>query len=168
MPTRPDPDDDRDFDAEFKRFALEHDVHITVEEVYHLNPFPEDAAEIRQHNHVVIRSGRTQRTLTACMTAWNWDDNPVHPTQVLYPLADAARLVEEVEGHFLPWAGAQELDPDSRSVERRFRQAVEMVAALKALLGGAAYGELLELQAAAAEAIAEVEEGMEDGEGMEE
>ena len=167
MRDRPHSHEERDFDAEFKRFALEHDVQITVEEVFHLNPFPEETAAIRQHNHAVIRSGRTKKTLTVCMTAWNWDDNPVLPTQILFPLGGEARLVEEVEGNFLAWAGTLELDPDSRSVERKFRQTLAMTASLKALLGAAAYGELLELQGAAAEAIAEIEDGEGEEEGFE-
>lgn len=135
----------RDIDAEFDTFLLEHDVAIVVEEVFHLNPHPEEDHDIRQHNHVVIRSPRSTRALSLCMTSFNWDDFAVQPPHVLFSLAGDAALLEQAEGNYVLWADSQGWSPDSRGAERRFRQTVEMVAALRELLGERGYAELIAL-----------------------
>lgn len=135
----------RDIDAEFDTFLLEHDVTIAVEEVFHLNPHPEEDHDIRQHNHVVLRSPRSQTALSLCMTSFNWDDFRVLPPHVLFSLAGDASLLEQAEGNYVLWADSQQWSPDSRGAERKFRQTVEMVAALRRLLGERGYAELIAL-----------------------
>ena len=141
----PDGQDRRDIDAEFDTFLLEHDVTITVEEVFHLNPHPEEDHDIRQHNHVVLRSPRSPEALTLCMTSFNWDNFTVLPPHVLFSLAGDAALLEQAEGNYVLWADSQQWSPDSRGAERKFRQTVEMVAALRQLLGERGYADLLAL-----------------------
>jgi len=141
----PDGSDRRDIDAEFDTFLLEHDVTITVEEVFHLNPHPEEDHDIRQHNHVVLRSPRSETPITLCMTSFNWDNFAVLPPHVLFSLAGDASLLEQAEGNYVLWADSQQWSPDSRGAERKFRQTVEMVAALRRLLGERGYADLLEL-----------------------
>lgn len=151
-PENHDDDEPRDFDAEFETFMLEHELEIAVEEVYHLSPGGEATEDIRQHNHVVLRSTRRKGALTVCMTSANWDDFPVLPPHVLLSIAVDASMLEESERHFLPWATTLGFDADSRSAERRFRQTVQMADALRGLLGERSYRALLELADEAAAA----------------
>ena len=137
--------DRRDIDAEFDTFLLEHDVTIAVEEVFHLNPHPEADHDIRQHNHVVLRSTRSDAALSLCMTSFNWDDFAVQPPHVLFSLAGDAALLERAEGNYVLWADSQRWSPDSRGAERKFRQTVSMVAALRELLGERGYTDLIAL-----------------------
>jgi hypothetical protein len=152
MPTSPrdNPDADneeRDFDTEFETFMLQHDLEVAVQEVYHLNPGQEETGDVRQHNHVVLRSTHRKNApaLSVCMTSRNWDAFPVLPPHVLLSLAVDASMLEECERVFLHWAEVLELDADSRSVERKFRQTVQMSDALREILGQRAYKTLLEL-----------------------
>lgn len=152
MPSSPHRDsnadsNERDFDTEFETFMLQHDLEVQVAEVYHLNPGPEETESLRQHNHVVLRSTRRKQVpaLSVCMTSRNWDAFPVLPPHVLLSLAVDANVVEETERTFLRWAEALNLDPDSRSAERKFRQTMAMADALHALLGERSYHSLLEL-----------------------
>lgn len=143
--TDPDGSERRDIDADFDTFLLEHDVTITVEEVFHLNPHPEEDHDIRQHNHVVLRSPRSESAMSLCMTSFNWDGFAVLPPHVLFSLAGDAALLEEAEGNYVLWADSQQWSPDSRGAERKYRQTVAMVAALRQLLGERGYAELLAL-----------------------
>lgn len=139
--------DGRDFDTEFETFMLQHDLEIAIAEVYHLNPGPEETDAVRQHNHVVLRSTRRKNTpaLSVCMTTMNWDAFPVLPPHVLLSLAVDANVLEEAERMFLQWAEVMGLDGDSRSVERKFRQTMQMADALRGILGQHSYQTLLEL-----------------------
>lgn len=165
MPRRPqhDPherehDEERDFDAEFEALLLAHDLDVTIEDVFHLNPQLEEAEDIRRHSHVVLRSRRSRRSLAVCLTSFNWDDAPVHSVLALATLAADANLFERSDGSFISWALAQDYDPDSRAAERKFRQTGEMVAALRAVIGERGFADLLALQADAAAAMLRAEE----------
>ena len=124
-------------------FLAAHHLEIAIEEVLHVTPIPEESDAIRQHHHVTLRANG--RAFVLCVTALNWDDATPDPTLVLHTLATEAAVFESAEGSFLRWAVALDWDPDSRAVERRFRQAAELVRALRALLGDTAYDELLAL-----------------------
>ena len=124
-------------------FLRARGVEIAVEEVLHVTPVPEESESLRQHNHVTLRAGK--RALALCVTALNWDDVSLEPTLVLHTLATEAAVFERTEGSFLRWAVALDWDPDSRAVERRFRQAAELCRALRALLGDDGYDALLGL-----------------------
>ena len=156
-PSRPessyDNDDVRDFNAEFEAFLLEHQVEIRVVEVFHLSPMNEATEDIRQHNHVLIRSGVTKRNLSLCVTAMNWDNSPIVASQVIANLAAEVRLLAESDSDFVTWALTFEFDPDSRGVERKFRQTIKLAESLLALLGERAYDQLHELSFDAAEAL---------------
>lgn len=141
----------RDFDAEFEIFLLEHQLHISLEEVYHLAPLGQSTEEIRQHNHVVVRSSRTNRALTLCATAMNWEGHSIAPNLVLANLAAEVRVLNECEGDFPSWAATFEFDADSRAVERRFNQTAAIAEMLQSLLGEAAYTQLIQLSEEAAQ-----------------
>lgn len=147
----------RDFDVEFEIFLLEHQLNISLEEVYHLAPLGQTTEEIRQHNHVVVRSSRTKRSLTLCATTMNWEDNPIPPSLVLANLAGEARLFMECEGDFQSWAATFELDADSRGAERRFKQTAVIAEALRSLLGEGAYNQLMKLSDEAADAFSAID-----------
>ena len=124
-------------------FLRARGVEIAVEEVLHVSPVPEESESLRQHNHVTLRAGGG--AITLCVTALNWDDFSLDPTLVLHTLATEAAVFERTEGSFLRWAVALDWDPDSRAVERRFRQAAELCRALRGLLGEDGYDEMLGL-----------------------
>lgn len=153
----------RDFVAEFTSFLREHQISISVEEVYHLNPMTENADEIRQHNCVTVRSPRSKRPLSLCYTSYNWEDLRVTPSDVIRTLASDASIFEMSEGSFVGWCASLEWSADSRGAERKFRQTFEAVGMLRELLGDAAYRELLEMRAEAA--VVEFEEDEEDWDG---
>lgn len=140
----------RDFVAEFASFLREHEINISVEELYHLNPLPEEESEIRQYNHAMLRSPRSRQTLVLCMTSYNWDAFPTDPVDVIRALGAEAYIVEVADGSFVNWAQSLDWNPDSRAAERKFRQTLEMVKMLRLLLSDAAYGGLLELYAESA------------------
>src|SRR4051812_44371226 len=100
MPRRPHEHDDepRDFDAEFEAYLLAHDLEVSIEEVFHLNPQIEETEEIRRHSHAMLRSRRSRRSLAVCMTTWNWDDHPVRAVHLLATLAADANLHERAAG----------------------------------------------------------------------
>jgi len=148
---------ERDFDVECEIFLLEHQINISLEEVYHLAPIGQTTDEIRQHNHVIVRSGRTKRSLTLCATTMNWEDSPIPPSLVLANLAGEARLYMECEGNFKSWASTFDLDPDSRGAERRFRQTAVVAEALRSLLGEGPYDQLIKLSDEAVEAFNAIE-----------
>jgi hypothetical protein len=157
-PDRAGPSDSesfRNFEAEFEAFLVEHGIVISAKEVYHLNPVGESTEEIRQHNHTIVRSNRTKRSLSVCTTTMNWENSPVLETSLLANLAADARLLEESERNFIQWAGIFELDPDSRSVERKFNQTASIADALRGLLGEHVYVRLLELSREYSESLGE-------------
>ncbi|CAN5304310.1 hypothetical protein BH09GEM1_BH09GEM1_42250 [soil metagenome] len=157
-PDRAGPSDNeslRNFEAEFEAFLVEHGIVISAKEVYHLNPFGEATDEIRQHNHTIVRSNRTKRSLSVCTTTMNWENSPVLESSLLANLAADARLLEESERNFLQWAAMFDLDPDSRSVERKFNQTASIADALRGLLGGHGYDQLLQLSREYSESLGE-------------
>ncbi|MEO8622474.1 MAG: hypothetical protein ABI625_15490 [bacterium] len=157
-PERAGPHDNeslRDFQAEFEAFLVEHGIVISVKEVYHLNPFGEATDEIRQHNHTIVRSNRTKRSLSVCTTTMNWENSPVLASALFANLAADARILEESERNLLQWAPMLDLDPDSRSVERKFNQTANIAEALRGLLGEHVYVQLLQLSLEYSESLGE-------------
>lgn len=135
----------RDIDVELQSFMVRHGVEISVAEVFHLSPQPEIDEQIRQHNHATIRTSRAKQALVVCVTAFNWDEFPVEPQQVLFTIAGEGALLEQCEEDYFAWCEAQEFDPDRRGVERKFRQTVDATNALRRMLGETAYEELITL-----------------------
>ena len=148
---------ERNFDVEFEIFFLEHQLSVSMEEVYHLAPYGQSTDEIRQHNHAILRSGRTKRSLTLCATTMNWEGNTIPHALVLANLAGEARLFLECEGDFQQWVSTFELDPDSRSAERRFKQTAVVSEALRSLVGDGGFDQLLELSGEAADAFSAID-----------
>lgn len=149
-PTKHTDEDDeeetpRDIDVEVQSFIVRHSLDITIGEVFHLSPELEDDSNIRQHNHVAIRTARDKHPLVLCMTSLNWDELPVEGGHVIWALAAEGSLLEQSSENLSVWCEIQGFDPDRRSVERKFRQTIAATNALRRLLGEAAYVELLTL-----------------------
>lgn len=146
-----------DVEDPFESFINEHGIRIEITPVYHLSPDVEPEEAIHQHHCVTMRGEHGDRPLQCCMTTPNWDEVELTPATVLFAVGADVRLVEGTEG-FFEWAEALDYDPDSRGVERLYRQTVEMAGHVRGMLGDEAYEEFLTLCDEVANALADDED----------
>lgn len=151
-----------DIEDPFASFIRDHGIRVEITPVYHLSPDVQPEQEIHQHHCVTLRTERAEQPVQCCMTTPNWDEVALEPATVLFAVGADVRLAEGTEG-FFEWAEALDYDPDSRGVERLYRQTVEMAGQMRRLLGDEAYDDFLTLCDEVADALADDEDEGDDG-----